>query len=195
MIDRLAAFMHRPLRDTDRPRLFALAVVVLLGAAALFALLDRPAARPEPGPSRAPEPTPAARLLPEETVAVPVSEPPSEEGKPPGAMTVTRAQVTAAKRAGRRFLSGYLPYSYGQRDARGIPAAGERLRARLRRERPRVTAEVRTRRPRVVVLHAHGVAPRNGELVALVNDGAHSYSVRLELERASAGWRVIDVGS
>jgi hypothetical protein len=44
-------------------------------------------------------------------------------------------------------------------------------------------------------LHAHGVARRNGELVALVSDGARSYSVLLELERAPAGWRVTDVGS
>ena len=46
-----------------------------------------------------------------------------------------------------------------------------------------------------MLLHAHGVAARNGELTALVSDGAHSYSVRLELERAAAGWRVTDVGS
>ena len=47
----------------------------------------------------------------------------------------------------------------------------------------------------MVLLHAHGVARHNGELVALVSDGAHSYTVLLELERAPAGWRVTDVGS
>jgi hypothetical protein len=31
--------------------------------------------------------------------------------------------------------------------------------------------------------------------VALVSDGARSYSALLELERAPAGWRVTDVGS
>jgi hypothetical protein len=194
VIDRLAPFMHRPLRDTDRPRLFALVVVVLLAAAAFLALLERPAPRPDPAPSRAPEPTPEARL-PEEPVPAAASEPPSEEGKPPAALTVSRAQVDAAERAGRRFLAGYLPYSYGRRDARRIHAAGGRLRARLRRERPRVPPEVRGRRPQLVLLHAHGVSRENGELVALISDGAHSYSVRLELERAPAGWRVVDVGS
>jgi hypothetical protein len=84
---------------------------------------------------------------------------------------------------------------YGRRDARRIPAVSERLRTRLARQRPRVSSEVRERRPQVVLLHAHGVARDSGELVALVSDGAHSYSVRLELERAPAGWRVIDVGS
>jgi hypothetical protein len=82
-----------------------------------------------------------------------------------------------------------------QRDAQPIPAASERLRARLRRERPRVSPEVRKRRRQLVLRHAHGIALRNGELVALVSDGAHSYSVRLELGRAPGGWRVIDVGS
>ena len=124
-----------------------------------------------------------------------VTEPPSEEGKPPAAMDVSRRQVAAAERAGRRFLAGYLPYSYGHQAAARIPAASERLRARLQRERPRVPPEVRGRRPQVVLLHAHGVSRENGELVALVSDGAHSYSVRLELERAPAGWRVTDVGS
>jgi hypothetical protein len=74
---------------------------------------------------------------------------------------------------------------------RRIPAASERL----QRGRPRVSPEVRERRPQVVLLHAHGVARDSGELVALVSEGAHSYSVRLELEHAAAGWRVIDVGS
>jgi hypothetical protein len=110
-------------------------------------------------------------------------------------MTVSRRQVEAAKWAVRRFLTGYLAYSYGQRDARRIPAASERLRTRLQRERARVSPEVRKRRPQLELLHAHGVAQRNGELVALVSDGSHSYSVQLELERAAAGWRVIDVGS
>jgi hypothetical protein len=194
VIDRLAAFIHRPLRDTDRPRLFALTVVLLLAAAAVLALVDRPAPRPAPAPSRAPVPTPQA-LLPLEPAPAATTEPPSEEGKPPAAMNVSRRQVAAAERAGRRFLAGYLPYSYGQRGAARIPAASERLRARLAHERPRVPPDVGERRPQVVLLHADGVASRNGELVALVIDGAHSYSVRLELERAAAGWRVTEVGS
>jgi hypothetical protein len=195
MIDRLHAFMDRPLRDTDRPRLFALAVVLLLAGAAVLALLDRPAPQPAPQP-RAPDPAPAASL-PSESVpaATPDPQAPSEEGKPPAAMDISRKQVAAAERAGRRFLTGYLPYSYGRRDARRIPAASERLRARLAREHPRVPPDVRKRRPQVVLLHAHGVARRNAELMALVSDGAHSYSVLLELERAPAGWRVTDVGS
>jgi hypothetical protein len=197
VIERLQAFLHRPLRDADRPRLFALAVVLLLAGAAAFALVDRPTphSAPAPGSGQVPEPAPAAVQLPEAPGPAIDPEAPSEEGKPPAAMQVTRAQVAAVKRAGRRFLAGYLPYSYGQQDAERIPAIGERLRARLRRERPRVPAGVSDRRPQVVLLHADGIAARIGELTALVSDGAHSYSVRLELERAAAGWRVIDVGS
>ena len=194
MIERLHAFMNRPLRDADRPRVFALAVVLLLAGAAALAFIDRPTPRPAPAPRPAPDPAPAAQLA---EPAPPAAEEraPSEEGKPPAAMDVPRRVVTAAERAGRRFLTGYLPYSYGRRDARRIPAISDRLRARLQRERPRVPPEVRNRRPQLVLLHADGVARRNGTLVALVSDGAHSYSVRLELERAAAGWRVTDVGS
>jgi hypothetical protein len=195
MIDRLHAFMDRPLRDTDRPRLFALAVVLLLAGAAVLALLDPPAPQPAP-PPRAPDPAPAPSLPPESVPAA-AADPRAlnEEGKPPAAMDVSRQQVAAAERAGRRFLTGDLPYSYGRRDAHRIPAASDRLRARLARERPRIPPNVRERRAQLVLLHAHGVARRNGELVALVSDGAHSYSVLLELERAPAGWRVTDVGS
>jgi hypothetical protein len=195
VIERLHAFMNRPLRDTDRPRLFALAVVLLLAGTAALALVDRPTPQPAPAPGPVPKPAPAAVQLPEAPGPAVDAEAPSEEGKPPAAMQITRAQVAAAKRAGRRFLTGYLPYSYGRRDARRIPVASDRLRGRLARERPRVPPEMRTRRPQLVLLHADGVARRNGTLVALVSDGAHSYSVRLELERATAGWRVTDVGS
>jgi hypothetical protein len=195
MIDRLHAFMDRPLRDTDRPRLFALAVVFLLAGAAVLALLDRPAPQPAP-PPRVSDPAPAASLPAESAPAAPADpQAPSEEGKPPAAIDVSRQQVTAAERAGRRFLTGYLPYSYGRRAPHRIPATSQRLRARLARERPRVPPKVRERRPQLVLLHAHGVARHNSELVALISDGAHSYSLRLELERAPAGWRVTNLGS
>jgi hypothetical protein len=195
VIERLHAFMNRPLRDADRPRLFALVVVLLLAGAAALAFIERPTARPAPSPRPASDPAPAAQLVEPSPPAATEEEAPSEEGKPPAAMDVPRRVVTAAERAGRRFLTGYLPYSYGRRDARRIPAISDRLRARLQRERPRVPPEVRNRRPRLVLLHADGVARRSGELVALVSDGAHSYSVRLELERAAVGWQVTDVGS
>ena len=149
MIERLRAFMNRPLRDTDRPRLFALAVVLLLAGAAAFALIDRPTPQPAPAPAsgQVPEPAPAAVQLPEAPGPAIDAEAPSEEGKPPVAMDVPRRVVTAAERAGRRFLTGYLPYSYGRQDAERIPAISERLRARLQRERPRVPPDVRDRRP------------------------------------------------
>jgi hypothetical protein len=149
VIERLHAFMHRPLRDSDRPRLFAFAVVLLVAGAAAFALVDRPAPQPAPMPAsgQVPEPAPAAVQLPEAPGPAIDPEAPSEEGKPPAAMQVTREQVAAAKRAGRRFLRGYLPYSYGRQDADRIPAISDRLRARLQRERPRVPPDVRDRRP------------------------------------------------
>jgi hypothetical protein len=195
MIDALRLFMHRPLRDRDRTRLFMLAVLVMGAAAAAFALLDRPeparapAAHPPPTvrPARTPAAAPAA-------TATPVArERPSEEGHPPA--PVARPRVQAAKRAARRFLAGYLPYSYGQRRARRIRAATPALKRRLARERPRVPPRERARRARVMLVQAAGVGARRAGIVALVADGARSYSVALELVRARAGWRVTRVGS
>ena len=119
MIERLHAFMHRPLRDADRPRLFALAVVLLLASAAALALLDRPTPRPAPEPPPAPEP--AAARLPEASAPAADAEAPSEEGKPPAAMNVTPEQVAAAKRAGRRFLTGISPTATGAETRGGSP--------------------------------------------------------------------------
>ena len=194
MIDQLRQFLNEPLRDRDRARLFALAVGVIAATAAMLALLDRPepqqASRTRPPVTR---PRPAATAAPPST-AVAVKRP-SEEGNPAAAAVASPAQIKAAKRAARRFLTGYLPYSYGQRRARTVPAASPALRRRLRERRPRVPARERRRDPRLVLVQASGVGRREAALVALVSDGARRYTVPVELERAAAGWRVTRVGS
>ena len=64
----------------------------------------------------------------------------------------------AAKRAARRFLAGYLAYSYGHAIApRRIRAASARLRAQLAAEPPRVPPRERRRHPRVVLVQINGV--------------------------------------
>jgi hypothetical protein len=197
MIDRVRAFLNRPLRDVDRTRLFALTVAVVLIGAAALAVLDGPKQPAAPSAAQTDREPAPLRSLPAEPAASPAvpAAAPSEEGQPPAALEASRADVTAAKRAARRFLAGYLPYSYGRRGARRIANVDARLRRRLLRERPRVPAAERRHRPRLVLLQAHGVAPRAGELVALVSDGARRYTVPLELARSRAGWRVTDVGS
>ena len=48
MIDRLRVLLNRPLRDTDRRRLFVAAVAVIVLGAGALALLDGPAPHPQP---------------------------------------------------------------------------------------------------------------------------------------------------
>lgn len=198
MIDRLRLAMNRPLDDGERPRLFAAAVAVILAAGAAFALLN------DPGPSakRSRAATPSSAPSPAATAEAPELaaqtaaslEAPSEEAQPSAALVASRTDVTQAKRAARRFLAGYLPYTYGQASAQQIRAVSDQLRLRLKRDRPRVRARERRRRLRTELLQAEGVSRRQAQLAALVSDGARRYTVPLEVERTSAGWTVTDVG-
>ena len=199
MVDRLRGFLNRPLRDADRPRMFAVAVALIVGTTAIFALLDdagfSPARRP-PDASTSPAPAQVALEPPPPATAPAAAEgPPSEEGKPPAALEGSRREVEQARRAARRFLVGYLLYSYGNGRAREIENASADLQRRLTRERPRVPRREARRRPRLVLLHADGAGREHAGMVALVSDGARNYTVALELARTDAGWRVIDVGS
>jgi hypothetical protein len=199
VIDRFRAVLNRPLEDGERPRLFAAAAAVIVAAGIAFALLDDTG--PSAAPSRAatatlasPTPAPVASAELPAPPAAPL-EAPSEEGQAPTSVAASRAEVAQAKRAARRFLAGYLPYAYGQASARRIGAVSTRLRLRLTRDRPRVSARERRRRPRVELLQAAGVGRRHAKFGALVTDGARRYTVPIELQRASVGWTVTDVGS
>ena len=190
MLDRLRLFVGRPLTDADRPRLFGLAVaVILLAAFALTVLRDEGQAPQATRPSA----TPAQPASTEPAAAA--AEAPSEEGEPPEALAASRADVAEAKRAARRFLAGYLPYSYGHRAPDDIRAVTPQLRAELASERPRAPAGAHRRCPRIVLLQTEGAGREHAGILALVNDGERRYTVPLELARLEAGWRVTDVGS
>jgi hypothetical protein len=190
VVDLLRLFWHRPLRDGDRPRLFAIAVALIAGAAAMLTQLERPG-----GPAVVPKPRPAPPASVPAATAAPTlapSEPAAE-----GARTTARpahVDVTASKRAARRFLAGYLPYSYGRRGTRRIDAASPALRRRLAAERPRVPDTERARAPRLVLIQSDAVGPRSAGLVALVDDGRRRYTVALELTRTGGRWQVDHVG-
>jgi hypothetical protein len=192
VIDRLRIFLNRPLADAERRGLFLLAVVVIVAAVGAFTLVDEPGVSERAAPpraDRAPEPSTGAAPEP---VAL---EAPSEEGELPADGEPSDAEVRAAKRAARRFLEGYLPYTYGQGSANRILAADEELRDRLQEERPRVPAGERRRTPRVLLVQAEGAGPVRARLVALVDDGARRYTVPLELEQQRSGWIVTTAGS
>jgi hypothetical protein len=194
MVDRLRLFLNRPLSEGDRPRLFAIVVAVIAGAALILALLDDTA--PSPERVRAPErPEPQEPAAPA-VVVVPVSTPaaPSEEANVPASLQASRADIARSKRAARAFLAGYLAFTYGHGDASVIPAAVPELRSQLAASPPRVPVSERRRRPRLELLQSDSVGSEHAQFVALVRDGRRRYAVRLELVNTARGWLVIDVG-
>jgi hypothetical protein len=188
-------FWNRPLRDADRPRLFAIAVALIAAAAAVLTQLERPAppprAQPPDGPAVAVSSTPEA--VPTSAASAPLAQPSEEGTRTP--VAASGADVAMSKRAARRFLASYLPYTYGRGRARGIRPATPALRRRLSANRPRVPARERRRAPRLVLLQSDTVGHRDAELVALVSDGRRRYTVGLELARTGGGWQVERVGS
>jgi hypothetical protein len=194
VLDRLRQLWNRPLRDGDRPRLFAIAVALIAATAAVLTQLDGPAPTPRPHPatspvtrSEPPAPAPAA------TADMERGEP-SEEGNRT-VVRPARAEVRASKRAARRFLAGYLPYTYGRVRARAIQSATGALQRQLVARRPRVPAGERRRSPRLTLLQSNSVGHRRAELLALVDDGKRRYTIALELARAATGWRVTRAGA
>ena len=195
MIDRLRGLLNRPLRDAERRRLFVAAVAVIVLGAGALALLDQPtprAPRPARSSSPAPAPTQPAGAPAEDAASV---EAPSEEGSPRPGLEGSRADVVDTKRAARRFLAGYLAYTYGRQSAQRIASASAQLRRRLAARPPRVPARERRRRPLVVLVQSNAVGRVRAELVAVVRDGARRYTVPLKLTRGRDGWKVTAVGS
>jgi hypothetical protein len=192
VIDRLRLWLNRPLRDPDRPRLFAAAVATILAGAGVLTFLDAPHRRP---PRHSPAPAARTAPSPGTPVTVAPTDGPSDEDPRTTSTPASRDGVEAAKRAARRFLADYLPYTYCRRPARSIRGATARLRRRLATQQPRVPPAVRRRHPRVLLVQAEGVRRTHAAATALVGDGGHRYTVELELRRARSGWTVTNVGA
>jgi hypothetical protein len=195
VVDRLRQLWNRPLRDGDRPRLFAIAVALVAATAAVLTQLDGPS--PAPRPHRA---VTSPVTKPQAPATAPAATPDMDRGEPSeeGHRTVVRparADVRASKRAARRFLGGYLLYTYGRVCARAIQSATGALQRQLDARRPRVPAGERRRSPRLTLLQSNSVGHRRAELLALVDDGKRRYTIALELARAATGWRVTRAGA
>jgi hypothetical protein len=111
-------------------------------------------------------------------------------------------QITAAQRrslrqassAARQFLTGYLPYSYGRRDARSIRSATPSLRSALARQTPRVPPALAAKaRPRVTGLKTSGFATGRVILLARIDDGQSRYVALLTVQRRGTRWVVSQV--
>src|SRR3954451_13045818 len=70
--------------------------------------------------------------------------------------------------AARRFLAGYLPFTYGQARASRVGAVAPELRARLAAAPPRVPRELRRRRPRVRFLQVDAASSSQVTATAVI---------------------------
>lgn len=105
-----------------------------------------------------------------------------------------RRAVRAASSAARAFLEGYLPYSYGRRDAQSIRSAAPALRSALARQTPRVPPALAEKaRPRVTGLKLSGVASGRVILLARIDDGQSRYVALLTVQRRGNRWAVSQV--
>jgi hypothetical protein len=165
--------------DRALPRgLVRFVLAVLLAALLAAAVVVARDAGQEPASSRTPQ-----------VATVPPTGAPTEPDRPLPERVSPEEQ--AAMRAARRFLAGYLPYSYGRGSAAAIAAAAPPLLDQLRRSPPRVPPEDRTLEPRVVELE---VASSNGDLgidlTADIDDGRRRYSLTIAVRPAGDRWLV-----
>jgi hypothetical protein len=102
-----------------------------------------------------------------------------------------RRAVRAASRAARRFLAGYLPYSYGRRPAAKIRYVSASLRRTLERQAPRVPPALQAKaRPRLQDLRLSGTAGGRVILLARIDDGQSRYAALVTVQRRGQRWAV-----
>lgn len=105
-----------------------------------------------------------------------------------------RPEEAVATRAARRFLDGYLPYTYGAAPARELRSVTPQLRRELAKAPPRVPATERDLEPRVVELELLRSRGDIGiDLEATVDDGKRLYPVGLGLRSDGERWLVVAV--
>jgi hypothetical protein len=119
-----------------------------------------------------------------------------------GTESAERGQVSASKQrdvragmnAARQFLAGYLPYSYGQRNARAIRSVTPALRGVLARQAPRVPPALAAKaRPRLTSLKYSGTDGQRVILLAHIDDGQSRYVALLTVQRRGNQWTVSQV--
>ena len=105
-----------------------------------------------------------------------------------------RRDVRAASAVARRFLAGYLPYSYGRRPPRTIRGLTPDLRRDLVRHTPRVPPALADKaRPRLTGLTLSGIDGRQVILLARIDDGRSRYAALLTVQRQGQRWAVSQV--
>ena len=179
LIDRARNLGDQPI-EGRHPGAAILVVGVMVAIAAL--LLSVRSDPPPPKAATVAAPAPATPAAPRQI-----------ERRAPSP-SLTPQTLRSAKSAARRFLTGYLPYTYGEAPASRIRSSSSQLRKALADNPPRPPAGER-RRARVDVLQAdHGATADRVPVLALVSDGKRHYSVRMTVERVDGSWRVTRIG-
>jgi hypothetical protein len=102
--------------------------------------------------------------------------------------------VRSAQKAARQFLAGYLPYSYGKRDANAIRSVTPALRSVLARQAPRVPPALAAKaRPRLTGLNYSGIDGQRVILLAHIDDSESRYVALLTVQRRGNQWAVSQV--
>lgn len=152
------------------------AVVLVMAGIALAAHLH---SSPSPGGAAARTTVPYTGAPKEPEAPLPARSDPSEQ---------------AALEAARGFLTGFVPYSYGQVPPSAIRDAAGPLAASLARRPPRVLASQRAAQPRLRGLH---VIASNGDLgidvAATIDDGQRTYTFTVSVRPRANRWRVVAV--
>lgn len=186
---RLKARADQPIEQSHKGIAIALMVLLVVTAIVLsvvkFPTPKDPAPARTPPPAAAPAPTPAVAPEPTSTTAVGTPE------------DVTAGTLKDAKHAARRFLAGYLPYTYGQQPIRRIKGASPALIQMLKANPPRVppASDANRRRPTIDALTtAENATGTTVTFAALVSDGAQDpYSVTVTVELVDGKWLATSV--
>ena len=169
----LVALRDRPLAERERHHALLAVAALLIATTMLLALTG---ARQNP-PHRTHAESAAARA------AVPRLE--SSSATTAGTMPRESTIVpVSALRTARLFLDGYLAYLYGHAPASAVRGATRGLVRSLETHPPRVSLDMRARRPRVLALHPMPAPPGLVAVSAVVNDGGlEDYPVGLLIAR------------
>jgi hypothetical protein len=169
----LAALRDRPIAERERHHAL-LAVAVLLIATTTLLALTSPS---QVSPRRTHRVSIPARVAVSRSVF-----PAARTARAtPRESTIAPAAALGTVRA---FLEGYLAYLYGHAPASGVRDATRALVLSLEAHPPRVSLDMRARRPRVLALHPTPASPGQAAVDAVVNDGGlEDYPVGLLLAR------------
>lgn len=170
---RLRQLAGRPFADRERRGAFWAAAIALVCAAALLLAL--------PGAGK------RGYVVPELPAA-----PHGQLDRVPAPRPAPASGPVAAT---RRFLSGYLPFIYGQGPARAIRAVAPSLAARLARSRLRVPPAARERDPLATRLEGQRMRDGRVAVTARIEDGGvAAYPILLTIARHGGRWLVVSVG-